>query len=370
MSNLTVENVYTRHKAKELAKRHFWKLLAMSLILAVIVYAISFGGVMLLNIPASTTVTTTSTTIASAFEAAKNPPAQSASIVAGLLYFLLMHIPASGSTVTTSSTIDSAFAAAKNPTAQEVSIVPVLLYLLVMLLNILVSAGLSLGLTSAMLYVARGGEQLAIGQLFSRMRSCLKGFGLSLWVGLKTFLWALPAYAVMAVFAIFLLSFMDSTATQTNESATLILMLLPVVVLVVVFALVIPAYFRYMLSTYVLADKPDTGVFACVRESKVMMKGHKWQAFKLVVPTVLIMYVMLLLFAIVTSCVGALLADALPVVTAILAILAVLAFFVLMMYYSLRMGLGYCIFYLNRVKENTPEEAAPMEEAAKAAPAE
>ncbi len=328
MSNLTIENVYTRHKAKELTKRHFWKLLAMSLILAVIVYAISFGGVMLLNIPASTTVTTTSTTVASAFEAAKNPPAQSASIVAGLIYFLLM------------------------------------------LVNTIVSAGLSLGLTSAMIYVARGGDHLTIGQLFSRMRSCLKGFGLSLWVGLKTILWALPAYAVMAVAVVFILSSEGSASAQTNEVATVLMMILPLVVMVAVFALVFPAYYRYMLSTYVLADKPDTGVFACVRESKAMMKGHKWQAFKLVVPTVLIMYVMLLLFAIVTSCVAALLADALPVVTAILAILAVLAFFVLMMYYSLRMGLGYCIFYLNRVKENTPEEAAPMEEAAEVAPAE
>ena len=35
MTKLTIENVYTRHKAKELTKKHFWKLLGMM--------AIAFG---------------------------------------------------------------------------------------------------------------------------------------------------------------------------------------------------------------------------------------------------------------------------------------------------------------------------------------
>ena len=44
MKNLTVENVYTRHGAKELTRKHFWKLTAMLLIVFVTSFALTWGG--------------------------------------------------------------------------------------------------------------------------------------------------------------------------------------------------------------------------------------------------------------------------------------------------------------------------------------
>ena len=41
MTKLTVENVYTRHKAKELTKQHFWKLLGMMAIVFVIPFVLT-----------------------------------------------------------------------------------------------------------------------------------------------------------------------------------------------------------------------------------------------------------------------------------------------------------------------------------------
>lgn len=41
------------------------------------------------------------------------------------------------------------------------------------------------------------------------------------------------------------------------------------------------ALYQYRQSTYLLIDHPDWGVTRCLHESKVMMKGRKWQLFSL-----------------------------------------------------------------------------------------
>ena len=323
MSNLTIENVYTRHKAKELAKKHFWKLAAMMLIVVVIAYGISFGGMTLLD-----------------YLSGRNQP-----II-----------------ITGADTVAAALAAANAASDQSNDAVFWAGSFLLMLVNMLISGGLGLGLTSALIDLCRG-EKITIGQVFSRMKHCLKALGLSLWTGLKIILWALPGYALILAFAVIAAStVIDSTAAVSEETLAF-MTILPFAAIIVVLALVVPAALRYMLSTYVLADEPETSIFTCVKDSKALMKGHKWQAFKLAVPTVLIMYLMVLLAALVISVVLTLLENISATLTGIVGVVLFLGVAALMLYYIIRIALGYCIFYLNRENENAPvEEPAPAAE--------
>lgn len=335
MSKLTVENVYTRHKAKELTKQHFWKLFAMTVIVVAIAYAIAFGGVLLLNL-AITGTTTTSTISLDAADAAYN-------------------------TGNASSTIAAALEAANNPFSQQSSSAGFVIgYIVLIIIQVLISSGLTLGLTSAMIDLCRG-EKITVGQVFCRMNKCHKALGLSLWVGLKTILWALPGY--IAIFAAAFATMHFATLSPNNEGMVALLTVLPLLALILVLALVIPAVLRYMLSTYVLADEPETSVFTCVKDSKALMKGHKWQAFKLGVPTIFIMYLMLLLAIMVVSLILALVSEISSVLTGILAVVLYLGVFGLLLYYGIRLGLSYCLFYLNRENENAPM-AEPIAEAA------
>ena len=284
MTKLTVENVYTRHKAKELTKQHFWKLLGMM--------AIAFG------IP-----------------------------------FVLM-------------TITTAFF----PTS-DVSTYTLVMFLLMFVVQFL-TIGLTLGMLRAFIDLCQGKNDITVGSVFQHMPLCFKGFGLSLWVGLKTILWALPVYIPVIVMALLL---MDNPSLQANKSAQIIVAFLPFVALILIFALVVPAAMRYMLSTYILADKPDTGVFECVRKSKAMMKGHKWQAFKLAVPIILAMYGILMVASVVISSAAAFVAASEALITA-MGILMMIVLLGIVVYFSIRLYLCYCIFYLNRVKEMTPAE--------------
>lgn len=284
MTKLTIENVYTRHKAKELTKQHFWKLLGMM--------AIAFG------IP-----------------------------------FVLM-------------TITTAFF----PTS-DVSTYTLVMFLLMLALQFL-TIGLQLGMLRAFIDLCRGKNNVTVGSVFQHMSLCLKGYGLNLWVGLKTILWALPIYIPVIVMALLL---MDNPSLQANKSAQIIVAFLPFVALILIFALVVPAAMRYMLSTYILAVKPDTGVFECVRKSKAMMKGHKWQAFKLAVPIILAMYGILMVASGALSAASAFVTTSETLLTA-MNILMLIVLFGIIVYFNIRMSLCYCIFYLNRVKEIIPEE--------------
>ena len=297
MTKLTVENVYTRHKAKALAKQHFWKLLAMF------------------------------------------------AIVYGIPYGLMMIVPALFEPVAALSNV----------------YIPVVFVLMVV--ATILSCGLMLGLLQACIDLCRCDEKITVGSIFHAMHLSLKGLGLNLWVGLKTFLWALPGYALIIAFAMIAASTMiDSAATVSDEMMAL-LTILPFAAMIVIFALVIPAALRYMLSTYILADEPNTGVFACVRESKAMMKGHKWQAFKLAVPVILVMYGILLVAAVALTALAAFVATTETMVT-IMGIVELIVIAVIMAYFGIRMLLCYCLFYLNRVKESTPAAEPTAEEPA------
>lgn len=290
MKNLSVENVYTRASAKELAKKYFWKLLGMLAIVLGITYAIAFGGTALLALGGN----------------------------------------------------EAVFAIG---------------YIVLMVVMVLVASGLSMGLYAAMIDLCRGNETVTVGRVFSRMGKCLKAFGLSLWVGLKTFLWMLPGYVVVLVSAFAVLSFTEPTTGTISESSAGTMALLMFGGMLLMFILGIPAVYRYMLSTYILADNPDTGVFESVRQSKAMMKGHKWQAFKLVLPIILIMYVIVLVLSVAMGAVMALLANT-PAAMTILSIVLMVVIIAAMLYYMIRMYLCYTLFYLKRVDEQNPAQEA------------
>ena len=293
MKNLTVENVYIRHNAKLLTNKHFGKLLGMTLIIAAIVFGI---------------------------------------VVVGMALLML------------------------NGESTDISIAMVC-YLLLMLIVILLTSGLTLGYIQALLALCRG-EEVSVSQVFSRMGQCFKAFRLSLWVGLKIMLWALPLYAIIGFVGFGIAVAGDPNAAElTNATAQVTLMVLPLVALVGIAALVIPAALRYMLSTYVLADKPETGVRACVHESKAMMKGHKWQAFKLTIPLLLAMYAIsfgvTLLFSLLATFLGN--SEAAVILTGTVVPLISIA---LSVYFSIRMTVCQTMFYLHRTGEQTTPESA------------
>lgn len=291
MSNLTVENVYTRQKAKELTQKYFGKLLGLMVAAVGIPYVISMVVTALLSLTESQPV-----------------------------------IAIGGFVLT--------------------------------LVNILLSSGLVLGLCSAMIDLCRGDDTVTVSRVFSRMGECLKAFGLNLWVGLKIMLWALPAYALMIVVTFFALDAVKDSAVMTGEASVwlqTLLMISPLVVMVLVCALAVPAALRYMLSVYILADKPETGVFDCVNQSKAMMQGHKWQAFKLALPIVLIMYVIILVISVAVGALGA--ALGLDVDSFGFAVIMMIVMFVAMLYYMIRVYLCYVLFYLKRTEAREPAQA-------------
>lgn len=304
MSNLTVENVYTRHNAKQLTRQHFWKLLGMTLTVGAICVAIMAAGFALL------------------FLATGGPWSSTAHNVAanGTIYAFLLG------------------------------------WIAVIIIAVLISSCLSLGLTSAMLELCRGDETVTVARVFCRMKYSLKSFGLSLWIALKVFLWALPVYAIIGFVGFGIAAAGDPANAQTIQStAGFLLMILPLLAFILIFALLIPACFRYMLSAHVLADEPSTGIRACVSQSKAMMKGHKWQAFKLVVPLILIMYAILfgltLVISLILSATGV--SAVIVVISPLLSILSS----VVSLYFSIRCSMCFCLFYLKRREEQNPSPA-------------
>ena len=246
---------------------------------------------------------------------------------------------------------------------------PVLYELLVLPLTVgvtILTSGLMMGLLGAMIGLCRDGEPVTVKAAFSRMRMTFKSFGLTMWVTLKTFLWMLPGYGLMMLAFIALIALIVvvysgvelSALPFSLEAFIIVVYSMMGVGIVLMMALGLPASYRYMLSLYILADKPDTRVFDCVKQSKVMMKGHKWQAFKLIIPIFLVMLVMMLVVAVAFGA-PITLVSASSLLVSLLAIGMTVVYLALMLYYSVRMYLCYTLFYLNRVAEQpAPEESA------------
>ena len=312
MKNLSVENIYTRQKAKELTKKNFWRLLGMMLLTGAIVCGLMYGGIALLSY--LTEVQWVTTTQAYSYQAEINPASIGAEFVIG--------------------------------------------FVVLMIVVSLLGVGLNLGLTRALTDVARDAEKVPVRRVFSRMKYCLKGLGLGIWVGFKIMLWALPGMLVMMAVTVFIVTSANAEAADLlagNEAELLTLSIMPLLMMILIFSLVIPAALRYYLSNYVLADEPTTGVFECVRKSKAMMKGHKWQLFKLTIPYLLKMYGWMFLIVIVLSIVmGVTLnvqADVVSIVSVVITVIGYVLLLWKLLAYALRSQVAYCVFYLKRKGE-------------------
>ena len=314
MKNLSVENIYTRQSAKVIAKKNFWRLLGMMLLTGLIVCVLAYGGIFLL---ATTTGAEYETiTYAYSYEAAINPDTMTPVFLGG--------------------------------------------FVALMLVVSLLGTGLNLGLLRAITDVARDQEKVPVRRVFSRMKYCLKGIGLSIWVGFKTMLWALPGILVMMAVTVFIVTGAQAEAADLlarSEAAYLAMSFLPLLMMLLIFALVIPAALRYYLSAYVLADEPSTGVFECVRKSKAMMKGHKWQLFKLTIPYLLKLYGWLFLILLVMMAVMLVMqqvpSEAASIIAVVVMVVAYVLLLVKLLTYMLRSQVAYSLFYLKR-KGETP----------------
>ena len=317
MKNLSVENIYTRQKAKELTKKNFWRLLGMMMLTGLIVSVLVYGGIALLSY--LTDAQWVTTVQAYSYQATINPASIGAEFTIG--------------------------------------------FIVLMIVATLLGTGLNLGLLRAITDVARDAEKVPVGRVFSRMKYFLKGWCLSLWVGFKTMLWALIVYLPVGFIGFGIAVAGDPQSAQLNETTAMLMTMLPLFAIILVFALVIPAMLRYFLSTYVLADEPSTGVFECVRQSKAMMKGHKWQLFKLTIPYLLKMYgwmfLIIAVFAAVMAVGQNVQSDAVSIIAAVVMLASYVLLLVKLLVYALRSQVAFCVFYLKR-KGETP--AIPPEE--------
>lgn len=323
MKNLTVENIYTRQTAKQLTKKNFWRMLGMMLLTGLIFFVLFFGGIYLLSVATDTPWTITAQTSAYSIYV---ETAAAASPAFSIGYFVLMLVVS----------------------------VP--------------GTGLNLGLIRSITDISRGEEKVPVRRIFSRMKYFLKGWGLSLWVGFKMLLWALPVYAIAIVAAVAVtaagITTTDSLTGVSSipidqEVVITLLTILPFAALILLLGLVIPAALRYSQSSYVLADEPATGVFESVRKSKAMMKGHKWQYFKLFIPYILKVYGWMLLFVVVFVIAGTFLQQANAWLIAVLGIAMVVLLYAMLFIYISRIMVAACVYYLKR-KGEMP--AVPPEE--------
>ncbi|MEY8352053.1 DUF975 family protein [Lachnospiraceae bacterium 54-53] len=96
------------------------------------------------------------------------------------------------------------------------------------------------GYYSYCLKVANRDHSMSYGDLFSPVKYLLKALGLVFLSTLFILLWAL-------------------------------LLIIPGII----------AAYRYSQSIFIMVEDPDKGVMQCIRESKEMMEGHKWEYFVL-----------------------------------------------------------------------------------------
>ena len=69
----------------------------------------------------------------------------------------------------------------------------------------------------------------------------------------------------------------DATYTQLMSATTPAMAIFGVLFLV----LAAPLFYRYRMTDYLIIDRPGTGALAALRDSRMMMKGNRWNLFRL-----------------------------------------------------------------------------------------
>lgn len=301
---LTVENVYLRQDAVQLTRKHFWRLLGMMLVIVLVTSAADWG------------LTTLGDLIT-------GPETEAAA--------------AAVSSYAASETITST-----EPMVQAVSQIFTspkfwLFNLFYIVVTSLISNGLILGRHAQLIAAGRGGVPKVLGG-FSRMRQCLKAWGLSLFSDLKIGLWALPGLAALLIGTELESYGQDGIGSLMNIAGVGLL-----------FGLTIPAALSYSLSTFIMADEPDRGIRECVTLSKGLMKYRRWQYFKLGVPMILkmigVFYASMLVFSLIGVAIGTGFSTVAAVIIIIVMLLAIL---LPILYFSLQFDMVCALFYLKR----------------------
>lgn len=298
--NKTVENVYLRHDAVQLTRKHFWRLLGMTLLVSLITVGLEYLQTWLVGLLNAPTGAASAETLVAA-----TPTAASSAL--GAVFNLIYAV-----------------------------------------VTALITSGLALGYIAQFISAGRGGVPKVFG-VFKRMRYCLKSWGLDLLISLKLLLWMLPGLITGIVGAELSIHGYTGIANWVIFAGFALM-----------FGLVIPASLRYSLASYTMADEPDRGIRECITLSKGLMKDRKWQYFKLGVPMILKMIGMI--YAV--SFAGALVIMLLglmenPYVMDILVYLALLS----CIYFALQLNMAYALFYLKRREPvaDAPEAAEASE---------
>lgn len=136
------------------------------------------------------------------------------------------------------------------------------------LVPLLVGPVLGLGFFHTLLKALRR-EEIAYSTVLARLPLFLKAIGLDVMVALRVFLWMLPGWGASLLGAVIMV--------YAPNFGVLVM----VAALVLMFAGMIRAMYRYRLASYVMADAPETGINAAIRRSKEIMKGRKMELFSL-----------------------------------------------------------------------------------------
>ena len=156
---------------------------------------------------------------------------------------------------------------------------------------------LTLGYLSAMLRIARGqyaspnGMRLGFDRFWVLLRcTLLKGliFGgaaaASLYVAMMIYMMTpLSNAAVDILMPLVKNAGASGIALDDATYAQLMSATAPAMVIfgVLFLALAAPLFYRYRMTDYLIIDRPGTGALAALRDSRMMMKGNRWNLFRL-----------------------------------------------------------------------------------------
>ena len=145
------------------------------------------------------------------------------------------------------------------------------------LLAWLITPCLTLGMYRWLLNRVRGLED-PVSTVLCRMNQFFRAIGLQLLIILKVLLWMLPGIAAMA-WVMWPAIQAGSKQAQLEALQRSQGLTLPALILMAVPGAI--AALRYALSEYIMAEKPETGILACIRRSKAMMQNQKRNLFLL-----------------------------------------------------------------------------------------
>lgn len=165
--------------------------------------------------------------------------------------------------------------------------------MLVNLVGNLFQAVMALGMCAALLGVARGEEGDILSDSFFGYKYPFRAFFAQMVMGFCLVAWLIIPILILVGIII------KITHSVGEDPFTFIISMGLAELLIVILAITVS--YRYRQLWFVKADDPSSGAFATVKASAKMMKGHKWELFKLDMsywrPFTLLLLLMIVLLA-------------------------------------------------------------------------